>query len=179
VDVNAVGDLVLTDPRAMQILADPFALALHDRLRREGPATIEELKLLGEQEAIETHLKEMEEVGLVERPDETTWAALGKGFVFELPDDPAGQEAARALSRTMLLKYADLPGTWAKEVEPQLELEWARAAGLLNARLLVTPDELRQIQEAFEQAIEPFLSRAEAPDGAAHVRLLSYFMPEG
>lgn len=177
-DVNAVGDLVLTDPRAMQILADPLALALHDHLRRDGPATIEELKLLGEPDAITTHLQEMEEVGLVERRDETTWAAVGKGFVFEISDDPAGQEAARALSRTMLLQYADLPRTWATEVEPRLDLEWARAAGLLNARLRVTPDELRQIQEAFERAIEPFLTRGEAPAEATHVRLLSYFMPE-
>jgi hypothetical protein len=178
VDVNAVGDLVLTDPRAMQILADPAALALHDELRRRGPSTIEELKAFGEPEAIEKRLEEMELVGLVERHEDSSWAAVGKGFVFEIPDDPVGQAAGRALSRTMFLRYADLPGAWATEVEPQLDLEWARAAGLLNARLLVTPDELRQIQEAFERAIEPFLTREAVPDEAARVRLLSYFMPE-
>jgi DNA-binding transcriptional ArsR family regulator len=178
VDVNAVGDLVLTDPRAMQILAEPSSLALHDQLRRHGPARIEELARFGEPEAIEKQLRELEEVGLVERPDQATWAAVGKGFVFEIPDDPAGQEAARALSRTMLLQYAGLPKEWTEKVEPQLELEWARAAGLLNARLLVTPDELREIQEEFERAIEPFLTRAKVPDEAATVRLLSYFMPE-
>ena len=120
----------------------------------------------------------MEAVGLVERPDETAWAAVGKGFVFEIPDDPAGQEAARALSRTMLLQYADLPRTWTTEVEPRLQLEWARVAGMLNARFLVTPDELREIQEGFERVIEPFLAREAAPDGAGQVRLLSYFFPE-
>ena len=64
--------------------------------------------------------------------------------------------------------------------EPQLPLEWARAVGLFNARLLVTPDELQQIQEALEALLEGYLTRESgaAPAGAAHVRLLAYFMPE-
>jgi hypothetical protein len=50
-------------------------------------------------------------------------------------DEPEGQHAARELSNVMLAKYAALPTAWVREEEPKLELEWARAAGLFNARL--------------------------------------------
>ena len=38
-ELNAVGDLVLTDPAAMEALADPARLELLDDLRRAGPVT--------------------------------------------------------------------------------------------------------------------------------------------
>ena len=80
----------------------------------------------------------------------------------------------------MLLQYVDLPRRWVSEDEPRLPLEWARAAGMLNSRLVVTPAELRQLQEQLERLLEPFLTRepAAVPAEGAPVRLLSYFMPE-
>jgi DNA-binding transcriptional ArsR family regulator len=177
-ELNAVGDLVLTDPRAMRALADPFRLVLHDQLRRHGPATGAELAahVDATEPAVEEHLRELEAVGLVTSGDR--WEAVGKGFVFEIPDEPEGQAAARELSRVMLLQYVDLPRRWVAEDEPRLELEWARAAGLFNARVAVTPDELRGLQEGLEQLLEPFLTRDPAPAEASHVRILGYFMPE-
>jgi hypothetical protein len=47
-EVNLVGDVVLTDPRAMRVLADASRLALHDLLRPHGPATADELAPLFE-----------------------------------------------------------------------------------------------------------------------------------
>jgi hypothetical protein len=135
---------------------------------------------------IREHLEALEEARLVEHrePDaddgQSTWVAIGKGIVFEIPEDAEGQIAARQLSNMMFLQYVDLPRTWVVEDEPELTLEWARAAGLLNVRLVVTPDELRDIQEALERLLEPFLTRqsASAPAEASQVRILSYFMPE-
>jgi DNA-binding transcriptional ArsR family regulator len=185
-DVNAVGDVVLTDPAALRALADPFRLALHDQLRRQGPAAVEQLagRLREQPSAVREHLEQLERAGLVqgrtrEPQAETTWEAVGKGFVFEIPADPIGQAAARELSRAMFLHYADVPRRWANDVEPRLEVDWARAAGLLNARLLVTADELNELQAALERLLEPLLARQadQAPNDAAHVRLLSYFMP--
>ena len=177
--LNAVGDLVLTDPRAMQALADPFRLALHDHLRRHGPATAADLAahLDSTEPAVEEHLRELEACGLVKRDDR--WEAVGKGFVFEIPDDAEGQAAARALSRVMLLQYVDLPRRWVAEDEPRLALDWARAVGLFNARVTVTPDELRGLQEGLEQLLEAFLTRdpADRPRDASEVRILGYFMP--
>jgi DNA-binding transcriptional ArsR family regulator len=177
-ELNAVGDLVLTDPRAMRALADPLRLALHDRLRRHGPATTAELAAhqAATEPAVEEHLRELEASGLVTSGDR--WEAVGKGFVFEIPDEPVGQEAARKLTRVMLLQYVDLPRRWVAEDEPRLALDWARAAGLFNARVTVTPEELRGLQERLEQLLEPFLTRDAAPADASEVRILGYFLPE-
>jgi DNA-binding transcriptional ArsR family regulator len=184
-ELNAVGDVVLSDPRAMLALADPSRLALHDALRRRGPSTVSELASLLDSppRAVTGHLEALEEVQLVERSrsdvgsEQTTWAAVGKGIFFEIPEDGEGQSAARQLSNAMILQYVDLPRHWVGEYEPRLTLEWARAAGLLNARLLLTPDELRQIQQGLEDVLEPYLKR-QPPADASHVRLLAYFMPE-
>ena len=80
----------------------------------------------------------------------------------------------------MLLQYVDLPRRWVDETEPGLEVEWARAAGLFNAGIRLTPDELRTVQEELEALLAPYLTRSadDAPNGARRVRLLAYFMPE-
>jgi hypothetical protein len=80
----------------------------------------------------------------------------------------------------MLLQYADLRRHWVSEDELRLPLEWARAAGMLNARLGVTLAELRQLEEQLERLLEPLLIRdpAAVPADGAHVRLLSHLMPK-
>jgi DNA-binding transcriptional ArsR family regulator len=186
-ELNAVGDVVLRDPRTMLELADASRLALHDALRRGGPATARQLASPLALEDLEAahHLEALERVGLVERSvegvgEQTLWRAVGKGFVFEIPESGDDQRAARELSNAMMLQYVDLPRRWVREDEPRLAPAWARAAGLLNARLLVTPDELRDIQAALERVLEPYLTRPPdgAPSDASGVRVLSYFMPE-
>jgi hypothetical protein len=175
VETNAVGDLVLDEPEAMRVLADPARLALHDRLRREGPATADELGA-----AAQAQLEELRRVGLV-TCETGRWAAVGRGIVFEIPDDPEGQAAARELANVMLLNYADLPRRWVEETEPRLGLAWARASGLFNARVMMTPDELRELQEGLERLLEPLINRPPGlvPEDAASVRILGYFLPEG
>ena len=80
----------------------------------------------------------------------------------------------------MLVKYGALPGDWARRGEPFLDLTWARAAGLFNARVELAPDELRRLQEDLERLLEPFANRpADArPAGAAPVRITAFFLPE-
>lgn len=174
--LNQVGDLVLTDAGALRALADPARLAVLDRLRREGPATAAELF------ADVGDLRELARFGLVTSDDaaEARWAAVGKGFVFEIPEDPEGQAAARELSNVMFLSSVDLPRRWVADDEPRLELDRARAAGLLNARVSATADELRDLQDALERLLEPLITRDvdDLPAGAASARILSYFMPE-
>jgi DNA-binding transcriptional ArsR family regulator len=181
-EVNPVGDLVLTDPRAMRALADPFRLALLDRLRRGGRATAAELSssLEATPAFLEDHLRELERFGLVSRDEDARWEAVAKGIVFEIPEDPEGQAAARQLANVMLLNYADEPRRWVADDEPRLELDWVRAAGMLNARVGVTPDELRGLQQDLERLLEPFLTRDPAglPPEARRVRVLAYFLPE-
>ena len=180
-EVNAVGDLVLTEAAEFEALADPLALSLTDRLRRDGPTTVAALaeRLGVAADDAETRLRALESVGLVERTGDA-WHAVASGVVFEIPDDPAGQDAARRLTSVMLLQYVDLPRAWVADDEPRLELEWARAAGLFNARVALTPDELRSVQEGLEKVLAPYLTRAteDLPATARRVRVLAYFLPE-
>jgi DNA-binding transcriptional ArsR family regulator len=181
-EVNAVGDLVLTDPEAMRALADPFRLALLDRLRRQGPGTADELSsaLESPPSSLEDHLRGLERFGFVSRVDDDRWEAVAKGLVFEIPEDPEGQAAARQLANVMLLQYADEPRRWVVDVEPRLELDWVRASGLLNTRVALTPDELRGLQQDLERLLEPFLTRdaSDLPADARRVRVLGYFLPD-
>ncbi|HEY6150582.1 MAG TPA: helix-turn-helix domain-containing protein [Gaiellaceae bacterium] len=183
--LNAVGDLVLTDSNELRALADPQRLALFDLVRREGPATSSTLARRLDRDAawIDENLGALEGLGLVESDagaGEVRWSAAVRGIYFEIPDDPEGEAAARALSGVMMAKYADLPAAWVRDQEPQLDVEWARAAGLFNARIDLTPAELQTIQEGLERLLEPFTTRssAEIPSAAAPVRILAFFMPE-
>jgi hypothetical protein len=166
-ELNEVGDLVVDDPEALRALADPDRLDLLDRVRRGEP--------LGA--ADEPHLEELERLGLVSRQS-GRWAPVGKGIFFEIPDEAAGQAAARELTRVMLLREADRPRAWVEDVERKLTLEWARAAGMFNARIKLTADELRDVQEALERVLAPYTTRDPPPAGAAPVRVLAYFLPE-
>jgi predicted transcriptional regulator len=183
--LNAVGDLVLTDSNELRALADPQRLALFDLVRREGPATSSTLARRLDRDAawIDENLGALEGLGLVESDagaGEVRWSAAVRGIYFEIPNDPEGEAAARALSGVMMAKYADLPAAWVRDQEPQLDVEWARAAGLFNARIDLTPAELQTIQEGLERLLEPFTTRssAEIPSAAAPVRILAFFMPE-
>lgn len=179
--VNAVGDLVLTEPRALLALAAPSRLRIFDKLRREGPLSPAQLSAALEEngDAVQAALEEFAECGLA-FPEDGEWRARGTGFVFEIPDGPEGQTAGRRLANAVLLHYVDLPRRWLEDDEPRLPIDWIRAAGTFNARMALTPDELRELQAALERLIEPYVTRkaADAPDGAAPVRILGYFMPE-
>jgi hypothetical protein len=64
--------------------------------------------------------------------------------------------------------------------EPGLDVAWARAAGLFNAGVRLTADELRRVQEDLEALLAPYLTRSadDAPADARRVRLLAYFLPD-
>ena len=184
--LNSVGDLVLGDVGAMRALTDPLRLTLFDLVRREGPVASDALAQRTDQDqaTVNDHLRELETFGFIEKTDgegaEVRWTTHAKGIYFEIPDEAEGQLAARQLSKMMMTKYAELPASWAGGEEPKLYLEWARAAGMFNARLYLTPDELRGIQNWLERLLEPFTTRsaAERPVDVAPVRILCFFMPE-
>ncbi len=188
---NRLGDVEITDPKAMRALAHPVRLAILERLRRHGPATATQLAPeVGATPSVTSwHLRHLAGFGLVRDaepgPDRRArrWEAVGRGFRFDVPDDPADQEgtsAARALSEQMFLRYADLPARWLADVEPGLEPTWRREAGLANTRVVVSVPELATILDAIEQVIEPYVTRdpQQRPDGSRAVRLMRYALPE-
>jgi predicted transcriptional regulator len=183
--INSIGDLMLTDPQAMLALASPGRLTLLGQVRRNGPLTLAALSELthAAQPGLLQHLETLELYGTVARipgEQEDQWQAVAHGLYFEIPDDPQGQPAGRALSSAMFLEVADLPAQWVGHDEVRLSLDWVMAAGLFNARAMVTPSELRGLQVDLERLLEPFTTRPAGlvPEGTAPVRALCFFMPE-
>jgi DNA-binding transcriptional ArsR family regulator len=181
--LNSVGDVMLSEAAELRALADPLRLELFEAVRREGPLGVDELsaRLGVPAEAAAVGLELLAAVGLIDEDTAGRWSTQARGIYFEIPDDVEAQRAARALSNAMLVRYGSLPADWVRDVEPGLDLAWARAAGLFNARLELAPDELSQLQEDLERLLAPFTNRAaeERPPGAVPVRILAYFLPGG
>ena len=180
--LNAVGDLVVTEVDELLALADPVRLDLFDLVRREGPLAIDDAcnRLGLSAETASSHLRTLADAGLIDRDAAGEWSTEARGIYFEIPEEPEAQRAARQLSNTMLVKYASPPSEWVSRVEPLLDVTWARAVGLFNARPELTPDELRRLQEDLERLLEPYINRPadERPAGVAPVRITAYFLPE-
>ncbi|MFE6548410.1 ArsR/SmtB family transcription factor [Streptomyces sp. NPDC057746] len=186
---NRLGDIEITDPKAMRALAHPVRLALLERLQRYGPATATQLSpYVGATPSVTSwHLRHLAGFGLVRDAAaggdrrERRWEAVARGFRVEVPEGEEGQSAAHALSRQMFAGAADLPHRWLSETEPELEPRWRRIAGLANTRVVVTAEELAAIEDAMEAVLAPYVVRdpAQRPDGSRDVRLLRYVLPEG
>jgi len=180
---NPHGDLVLTDPAVARIVAEPARYALLMHLQRHGGGTVDELasRLERSPSDLEGDLRLLAEHGLVRRiADQGVWEALGRGLLVELPADAEGQEATRLLTTRMFLEAAARPQPWWTEDEPRLPIEWRRVAGVINAGLWLTRDELQALNDRIEELTAPCARRTEhdAPDGARRVRIQCYLMPE-
>ncbi|MEU7090643.1 helix-turn-helix domain-containing protein [Streptomyces viridifaciens] len=185
---NRLGDIEITDPKAMRALAHPVRLAILERLQRHGPATATQLSPdVGATPSVTSwHLRHLAGFGLVQDAEaaadrrERRWEAVARGFRFGMPADEAGQSAARMLSREMFARSADLPHRWVTETEPELDPMWRKPAGLANTRVVVSPDELAAIEDAIQGVLAPYVTRdpAQRPSGSRGVRLLRYVLPE-
>jgi len=179
--VNELGDLEITDPRAMRALAHPVRLTILERLQRHGPAPVAELaaETGTNPSAAGRHLRQLAQHGLVVESD-GNWKAVGTGIHFEPADDDESQAAYRALANQLFLRADELPRRWMTEDEPRLDGEWRRASGLSNARMTMTVEEAAELDEQMEKLLEPYVTRdpSDAPGGARRVRLLRYVMPE-
>ncbi|GAA3805442.1 ArsR/SmtB family transcription factor [Streptomyces chiangmaiensis] len=185
---NRLGDIEITDPKAMRALAHPARLAILERLQRHGPATATQLSPhVGATPSVTSwHLRHLAGFGLVRDAEagtdrrERRWEAAARGFRVEVPEDEEGRSAARALSRQMFARSSDLPHRWVTETEPGLEPVWRRLAGLANTRVVVTAEELAAIEDAIEAVLAPYVLRdpSQRPSGSRDVRLLRYFLPE-
>ncbi|OIJ63378.1 ArsR/SmtB family transcription factor [Streptomyces mangrovisoli] len=185
---NRYGDIEITDPRAMRALAHPVRLAILERLQRYGPATATRLSPhVGATPSVTSwHLRHLAGFGLVRDARggsdrrERRWAAVARGFRFEVPEDTEGRSAARVLSGELFARSAELPLRWLTETEPGLEPEWTRRAGGANTRIVVTSDELAALQDEMEELVARYVTRdaADRPTGSRGVRLLLYALPE-
>ena len=128
---NPLGDVVITDPTAMRALAHPVRLAILDLLRRNGPASATELApALGASPSVTSwHLRHLASFGMVRDSEPAAdrryrrWEAVGRGYRFEVPEDPGDAEArsaARLLSEQMFVRAGEVPARWLDRTVPGL-----------------------------------------------------------
>jgi DNA-binding transcriptional ArsR family regulator len=184
---NLYGDIEL-DAQGMRALAHPVRLSILLRLQEHGPSTATALSPhVGASPSVTSwHLRHLAKHQLVhdakrQGSGRERWWEAARGFRFAATD-AAGQDAQRLLSRTLEQVEGDLVGQWSAEVEPHLEREWRALAGRANTTVLLTRDELAELEHRIEELLAPFVLRKDAdpsefPKDARMVRLLRYTLP--
>lgn len=174
----------------MRALAHPVRLAILSRLQRYGPATATQLsEYVGASPSVTSwHLRHLATFDLVldADPDEVPgdrrqrwWKAPARGFTVELGDDPEAQEAGRLLVDQMLDAGTAQVQAWRNDAQPALEPAWMRLSGPSNTQVMLTTEELDELEAAVDALLAPYVHRpdTDAPDGARRVRVLRYYLP--
>jgi DNA-binding transcriptional ArsR family regulator len=182
----------ITDPRVLRALAHPVRLALLNHLMAFGPRTASQCaEVVGATPSnCSYHLRHLASFGLVEPAEaedgrERPWRATATGFNFRHPDastaDPAAFAAEEALVATRVddnarLAYALLERTG------QVSAAWRTATSFNGYALRVNAAELRELAEALDGLIRPYIAptRADAPDDAelVHLSLQAFIHPD-
>jgi DNA-binding transcriptional ArsR family regulator len=185
---NPLGDFEVTDPSAMRAMAHPVRLAILTHLQRHGPATATQLSsVVGASPSVTSwHLRHLATFKLVKDWDgghdgrERWWQTVARGFRFDLPTGDEGQGAYRMLSAQFFRANLSHAQQWFAEVEPDLEYEWRSRSGVSNTRVVLTLEELAQIENEIEKLLAPFIHRDSAGSKVETrgVRLMRFYMPE-
>lgn len=180
---------VIDDVDAMRALAHPQRVAILHFLLSGPPRTATECaaEVGGSPSACSYHLRELERFGLVERAagadDGRTrpWTAAAVGFSIgagDLDDPPERRAAELALSRAELAENHRLIKRF-HDAGDSVEPAWRDAADFHTFELLVTPDELRELNERIAELLRAHRAptRPDAPDDARSVRVVYQAFP--
>lgn len=161
-------------PEALKAYAHPLRLEMIRYLGDHGPQTATSLaKALGESTGQTSyHLRQLAKHGLVEDDPsrgtgrERWWKAAS--FSVDVPalSDPSAAGAARLMLSTMVRHRAETLQHWVNRgTVPE---GWENATHHAST-LALTPDELAQLNEAVQEALEPFeqLGRERRDSGEA------------
>lgn len=186
---NPYGDLEL-DARGMRALAHPVRVRILGELQRGGPSTATRLSpVVGATPSVTSwHLRHLAEHGMVRDAAgrgsgrERWWEAVSRGYRLTA-EGPGALEAGLALQSVMDEVDGDVVGDWHREVEPTLPREWLEVAGRSSTRVLVTLEEQRALDAAWEELLAPYVLRKDdatsVPEGARSVRVLRHVLPDG
>ena len=171
----------------MRALAHPARIAILEHLFAGNSGTATELAAVCglSPSATSYHLRALAKAELIEeapsRGDgrERVWQTGHRGF--DVTVGPEGSLADQAAERELTSTFMDLEDARVREwlVRRSNESqEWYEASEILSARLLVTPDELKKLNEAIQNLLWPYglTRRTDAPDGAraAHATYRTY-----
>lgn len=180
---------VIDDVAAMRALAHPdrlsillFLLSARSRTATECAAEVGVSP-----SACSYHLRELERFGYAERVESgddgrtRPWRASAIGF--SVADDwsdpsPAARAARHAIGRAELVENQRLINRYQGAVE-QLDERWQNASDFHNFELLVTPEELAELNEQVAALLRDYRAptRSDPPTDAAAVHVIYQAFP--
>jgi DNA-binding transcriptional ArsR family regulator len=180
----------IADPRVMRALAHPARIEIVEYLNDTGAAVsaTEVAGMVGlSPSATSYHLRELAKYGLVEQAPsrgdgrERLWR--GKSHSVRIDPDleqPGARAASEALVDLYLHRDQARAVAWLARVTEEPP-EWRDLGAIMGQRLLVTADELREINEKVRELVEPYVIRkrqADPPAGARRVTISYSSIPE-
>jgi DNA-binding transcriptional ArsR family regulator len=182
-------DLEVEDPRAIRALAHPLRISMISLLRERGAMTATQLAgLVGESSGTTSyHLRELARHGLIEEVSsrgsarERYWKARARHFHFGTPAHATreGLEAMAQLRARIVEAFGESMMRYLEQA-PRLEPEWQEASLTLKETLVLTADELIELDEKLLELVAPYRTdrRRRAPRGATRVTLLTLGFPD-
>ncbi|MFF5172703.1 ArsR/SmtB family transcription factor [Micromonospora sp. NPDC000089] len=181
--------MTISDPLVMRALAHPARMAIMEHLSAvEGGSTATECAELAglSPSATSYHLRELARFGLVReaagRGDarERVWQAVNPSYSVESePDaDPETHAAEAALVEAHLVRDAQRVRDWMRRARDEPR-EWYEATSISDSVLLLTAEELGELNRAVQALIAPYRQRyrTEPPAGARKVAAQYRAMP--
>ncbi|WBB65452.1 helix-turn-helix domain-containing protein [Micromonospora sp. WMMD812] len=161
--------VTISDPQVMRALAHPVRLAITEYLSSlpDGATATECAEIVGQSpSATSYHLRELAKAGLIEpapsRGDarERVWRTVSASWTVDAGRgvEPETRAAERALVEAWLARDLERSRDWLRRA-PDEPAEWYDAARLADIQLLLTPDELAELNEAVFQLMEPYRKR--------------------
>jgi DNA-binding transcriptional ArsR family regulator len=165
VDRSERTHLTIRDPKVMRAVAHPARIAILEHLTDVDSATATECaRVCGlSPSATSYHLRALAKVGLVEeapsRGDgrERVWRAPMRGFTFDTDDSesPEALSAAISLLEVVLGRDEEQMRSWLGRAH-DLPKDWNDAIGLTRHQLMITADELKELQAAVQDLLRPY-----------------------
>jgi DNA-binding transcriptional ArsR family regulator len=178
--------LELTDPRAMRALAHPVRLSILEVLHANSTANATECaREVGESpQACSYHLRALAKWGFIRQVDsddrrETRWAPAARNVQFSsvADDSPEFQAAASVLQRQVLERDNRIVNDYLTR-ETELSDDWRDAATFSSGFIVVSPDELRELNKQFAELLRAYGSdRTDRPDDARRVDVIMRALP--
>ncbi|WP_433373198.1 ArsR/SmtB family transcription factor [Actinoplanes sp. CA-142083] len=184
------GGMRIGDPRVMRALAHPARIEIVEHLNDTGAAVTatEAAAMVGlSPSATSYHLRELAKYGLVEQAPsrgdgrERVWQSTSSGLRIDADlDEPGARAATQALVDMYLHRDQERLREWIRR-QPEESPEWRDAGTIMGQRLLITADELKEINAKVRELVEPYRMRERqesAPEGVRRVAVTYASFPE-
>jgi DNA-binding transcriptional ArsR family regulator len=173
----------ITDPQVMRALAHPARIEIMEYLGSTGSGVTatQMASVVGQSpSATSYHLRELAKYGLVEQAPgrgdgrERVWRSVSAGWNLDSDDDrPETRAAERELIEVYLSRdFARLQEFFARRHDDEPK-EWRDASVLMGKSLLLTAEELREVNAQIQELLSPYERRRRVADPPAGARAVA------